>query len=50
MIMSRRQIVCCLAVPAAAAMGSVNGMAQTPKQPNIVVIWGDDIGESNISA
>lgn len=24
--------------------------AQTPKKPNIVIIWGDDIGQSNVSA
>ena len=24
--------------------------AQTPKKPNIVIIWGDDIGQSNNSA
>jgi arylsulfatase len=24
--------------------------AQTPQKPNIVIIWGDDIGQSNISA
>ena len=24
--------------------------AQEPKRPNIVIIWGDDIGQSNISA
>ena len=25
-------------------------MAQKDKKPNILVIWGDDIGQSNISA
>jgi len=24
--------------------------AQTPRKPNMLVIWGDDIGQSNISA
>jgi arylsulfatase len=33
--------VCCLAAPA---------WAQTAKKPNILVIWGDDIGQFNISA
>ena len=28
----------------------VAGVAQAADKPNIVVIWGDDIGESNISA
>ncbi len=23
---------------------------QTPKKPNILIIWGDDIGQSNVSA
>jgi len=26
------------------------GVAQAQDQPNILVIWGDDIGQSNISA
>jgi arylsulfatase A-like enzyme len=29
---------------------SASAYAQQPKQPNIVVIWGDDIGQSNVSA
>lgn len=29
---------------------SVNGQAQKKKKPNILVLWGDDIGQSNISA
>ncbi len=29
---------------------SSSGTAAQPKQPNILVIWGDDIGQSNISA
>jgi len=24
--------------------------AQQPRKPNIVIIWGDDIGQSNVSA
>jgi arylsulfatase len=32
---------CCLAAPA---------WAQAPKKPNILIIWGDDIGQFNISA
>lgn len=39
------------ALMALAGLAAISGqaMAQDPK-PNIVVIWGDDIGESNISA
>src|SRR6201987_942499 len=32
------------------ASASVNSHAQTPKKPNIVIFWGDDIGQSDISA
>ncbi|MEZ6035513.1 MAG: arylsulfatase [Planctomycetaceae bacterium] len=47
---SRLQLACSLAVITALAAGSMGTQAQTPKPPNILVIWGDDIGESNISA
>jgi hypothetical protein len=30
--------------------GAATAFAQTPKKPNIVVIWGDDIGYWNVSA
>src|ERR1700742_3182017 len=35
---------------AAAAMLCSPATAQQPRKPNIVIIWGDDIGQSNISA
>ena len=35
---------------AAAAIIYGPAMAQQPQKPNIVIIWGDDIGQSNISA
>jgi len=39
------------AVALAAGTLPATALAQTPaKQPNSVVIWGDDIGQSNISA
>jgi hypothetical protein len=42
-----------MALLAACAIGSVRPMpasAQTQAQPNILVIFGDDIGQTNISA
>jgi len=35
-----------------AAAGSATSQAQTasPKQPNIVIIWGDDIGQTDVIA
>ncbi len=36
--------------PSILASVSVNADAQTPTKPNIVIIWGDDIGQSDISA
>ena len=35
---------------AAALVASVPAAAQQQQRPNIVVIWGDDIGQSNVSA
>ena len=35
---------------AAATLVSVPASAQQQQRPNIVIIWGDDIGQSNISA
>ncbi len=46
LIPSQWQIM--LAIPLALAVGSGAALAQTPK-PNILVIWGDDIGTWNIS-
>jgi hypothetical protein len=34
----------------AATVGATPAMAQQQQKPNIVIIWGDDIGQSNISA
>ena len=39
-----------LALFAAAMAVSVPATAQQLQRPNIVIIWGDDIGQSNISA
>jgi arylsulfatase A-like enzyme len=36
--------------PSILASVSMNADAQTPTKPNIVIIWGDDIGQSDISA
>src|SRR5262252_5105500 len=33
-----------------AAIAPAPAIAQQPQKPNIVVIWGDDIGQSNVSA
>ncbi len=49
MAISRQQFACCLAVVAAMAIGSIETKAQSAKPPNILVIWGDDIGTWNIS-
>ena len=36
---------------AACSLGVIaSASAQTPAKPNIVIIWGDDIGQSNVSA
>ncbi len=32
------------------AAGTANAQSKDPKRPNILVIWGDDIGQDNISA
>ena len=39
-----------LAALAAAATICAPANAQQPRKPNIVIIWGDDIGQSNVSA
>ena len=46
--MKRRLVVSLTAVLTAALM-STAALAQT-KKPNILVIWGDDVGWSNVSA
>ena len=47
----KRVLVTALAVASVAVLAAVPSEAQTgAKQPNILVIWGDDIGQSNISA
>jgi arylsulfatase len=37
-------------VLAAMALSCIAGLAQAASKPNILVIWGDDVGQSNISA
>src|SRR5512138_923997 len=44
-----KRVVFLLALLAALGAGLDHAAAQQPK-PNIVIIWGDDIGQSNISA
>ena len=39
-----------LAAIAAATLATAPAVAQQQQKPNIVVIWGDDIGQSNVSA
>ena len=39
-----------LAALVAATVTGLPASAQQPRKPNIVIIWGDDIGQSNISA
>jgi arylsulfatase A-like enzyme len=38
------------AIAAVAALGGAPAQAQTAQKPNILVIWGDDVGVHNISA
>src|ERR1019366_5820075 len=38
------------AMVAAATVVSAPASAQQPQKPNIVIIWGDDIGQSDVSA
>jgi arylsulfatase A-like enzyme len=37
-------------VAVALAVSTASCFAQDAKKPNIIIIWGDDIGQSNISA
>jgi len=46
----RFRVACCIAALAVSAVGSLAAKAQETKRPNIVIIWGDDVGRSNISA
>jgi arylsulfatase A-like enzyme len=47
MIKTRKALFAVLALTAATAFGALSANAQ--QKPNILVIWGDDIGTSNIS-
>ena len=44
------RVVVLAAVAAIADAGTARAQAPTAKKPNILVIWGDDIGQFNISA
>jgi arylsulfatase A-like enzyme len=46
----RKNLLGSLAVIAAATLASAPAVAQQQQKPNIVIIWGDDIGQSDISA
>ena len=47
----KRVLVTALTMAAAVTLAAVPSEAQTgAKKPNILVVWGDDIGQSNISA
>jgi arylsulfatase A-like enzyme len=46
----RKILFSSLAAVAAATMVSAPASAQSPQRPNIVIIWGDDIGQSDVSA
>src|SRR6266446_438604 len=48
--MLRRGIVLCLTLAAAALVGAVGPAWAADRKPNILVIWGDDIGYWNVSA
>jgi len=39
-----------LATFAAATIACAPAIAQQPRKPNILIIWGDDIGQFNVSA
>ena len=42
--------VCSMLFAILAVLALVAGRAEASDKPNIVIIWGDDIGQSNISA
>jgi arylsulfatase len=46
----RKNLLGPLAVIVAATVASAPAVAQQQQKPNIVIIWGDDIGISDISA
>jgi arylsulfatase A-like enzyme len=46
----KSQLLGSLAIVTAALGLAAPAGAQTPAKPNIVIIWGDDIGQSNVSA
>jgi arylsulfatase len=52
MIVRKRILLdlCLAGMVAPALLGATDASAQQPKKPHIVVIWGDDIGQSNVSA
>ncbi|MEJ2188769.1 MAG: arylsulfatase [Acidobacteriota bacterium] len=47
--MNRKIFVCAVSL-VALLVASAPGFAQAQSQPNILVVWGDDVGQSNISA
>jgi alkaline phosphatase len=47
---ARNILFASLATLAAATAICAPASAQQPRKPNIVIIWGDDIGQSNVSA
>jgi arylsulfatase A-like enzyme len=49
-IKNRSRIHRAALVAAIGLLGAAPLSAQTPAKPNIVIIWGDDIGQSNVSA
>jgi spermidine/putrescine-binding protein len=48
--LARRTSVALLASVVAAAVTGAPVTAQQQQRPNIVIIWGDDVGQSNVSA
>jgi hypothetical protein len=42
--------ICFMALVLVAVLALVAGPAAAQQKPNIVIIWGDDIGQSNVSA
>jgi arylsulfatase A-like enzyme len=48
--MPSKSLACVVAVAAMAAGAAMTADAQDARKPNIVIIWGDDIGQSDLSA